>query len=127
MANWQSLHINGTDFSNVVLAYMGTAVSVVPVTESEDFRGNKTFVYSGTFTKTVVFKKNDMQYSRDKEGVQMTAPAYLMQEFNTGTAVKRGDKIVVGTGTGSVWRVHNAVNYPTESPIYTYSELYVWT
>lgn len=116
--------IGSSDFIDNELADFGTSVSHVPVTETEDWRGNKTLVFSGTSSRTVVLHKRTVTYVRDKEGIKRESPAYLMHK--TGSTIKRGDKIVIGTGTESQWKVINVVGRPVQTPIFQYSDLYLW-
>jgi len=116
--------IGTADFEDNPLADFGTGVNWVTVTETVDFRGNKTLIFSGTTSITAVFHKRDKTYVRDKEGVRQLAPAYLMHKENSG--IKRGDKIVIGSGTGSEWKIINVLGRPVESPIYNFSDLHLW-
>lgn len=113
--------IGSGDFIGNLLADLGTSISHVPVTEVLDFRGNKTVVFSGTSTKTVVFYDKRDAYSRDKTGTLMQLPAIMLHLTDSG--IKRGDKIIFGTGTGSEWKVEGV---DKRRGIYAYSELYLW-
>ena len=117
-----NIGVGSDDFKNNALADLGQTVTHVPSTETEDFRGNKTFVFSGTTTLTAIFHKREKTYIRDKKGVRQLSPAYLMH--NIGSGIKKGDKIIVGSGTGSEWKVHNILN---RRDVYQFSDLYLWS
>jgi len=116
-----SVGIGSDDFKNNELKDFGQTVTHVPVAETEDFRGNKTFVFSGTTTLTAVFHKRNKTYIRDKYGVRQLSPAFL--KHNIGSDIKKGDKIIVGSGTGSEWKVFNVLD---RRSVYNFSDLYLW-
>ncbi len=121
---WASIGIGTSDFINNALADQGTSVSLVPAQITEHESGRKSVIFSGTSTKTVVFHIRTIDYQRTKEGIRQLAPAYMMHQ--TDSDIKRGDKIIIGTGTASEWKVKNVVPTPKEEPHFNYSDMYVW-
>ncbi len=121
---WADIGIGTADFINNALADQGTSVSHVPVAITEHEDGRKDFVFSGTASKTVIFHIRHITYERTKEGIRQLAPAYMMHQ--TDSTIKRGDKIIIGSGTASQWKVKNVVPTPKEGPHFHYSDMYVW-
>lgn len=109
------------DFDNNEWTDFGQSISHVPVTITEDWRGSKTNVFTGTATITAVFHKRDITFIRNKDGIRQLAPAFLMHKQDSG--IKRGDKVIIGTGTGSEWKVHNVIN---RRNVYQFSDLYLF-
>lgn len=113
--------IAAADFTDNAFSDFGQTVTHVPVTLTENFKGNTVAVFSGTASVTAVFHVRKNEFVRDKDGVRQLAPAYLM--YRISESIKRGDKIIVGTGTGSVWKVDNPIN---RRDVYMYTDLYLW-
>ena len=124
MTGLEDIGIGKADFEDNALKDFGQSVTHVPRTETEDFRGNKTFVYTGTATITAVFHKRSITYVRDEKGVRMFAPAYLMSK--TADNVSEGDKIIVSSGTGSEWKVHEKIQRADSTGIFNFHDLYLW-
>lgn len=130
-----SLAIVGIGTSDIIdfpIADIGTTVTHVKVTETEDFRGNKTEIFTGTNSKKVILVVRGRDNQRVKPGVRNLAPAYMMYrtshsiDVDTGTGIKKNDKIIVGTGTFSEYRVFNPRPILKGDPVAYHADLYLW-
>jgi hypothetical protein len=122
MTGLSSIGISETDFTGNAYADFAESVTLVPVTEDQaGFRGGTVQVFSGTSTISAIFHIFSKGYTREKDGIRFESPAFLMSRASDN--VKRGDKIIVGTGTGNTWKVQNTIS---RRGIYVYSELYSW-
>jgi len=111
--------INEDDFLQNEYEDFGSDITHVSATETEDFRGNKTVIFSGTSTIHAVFHKREITYQRTDSGIRKLAPAYLMHKTDSG--IKRGDKIIAN---GEEWKVFNVIN---RDGIFLFSDLYLWS
>jgi hypothetical protein len=110
------------DFIDNIIADFGESVTHIPVTVTEDVRGNEVRVFSGTTTITAHVLVRSIDYVRDKTGIQKLAPAYMQSKDSDG--VKAGDMIIVSVGT---FKVFNTIaREAAQSGLYVYSELYYW-
>ena len=113
--------IGTADFWNNENTDFGSNITHVVVNETELETGKINRVFSGTNTQRCTFHKRTILYERTPEGERQLAPAYLMHDIDSG--IKKNDKIIVGTGTGSEWRVFNVLN---RDEVFNFSELFVW-
>ena len=80
-------------FENQVLGTFGKTITRYASTETEDFRGNKTYSFASGTSITGILHRYGKQpdISRDKEGYSEMADGYLM--VTVATTVNIGDKI----------------------------------
>lgn len=117
-----TMGITNSDFKNGPLADMGVTVTVTPVTETEDFRGNKTFTDGTTYEETVIFIQNVDERLRERYGITKGKAALILYENDSNIHV--GDKISVTLGDGTyVYKVYNQID---RDGIYRVSVLYYW-
>uniref|UniRef100_A0A6H2A316 Uncharacterized protein n=1 Tax=viral metagenome TaxID=1070528 RepID=A0A6H2A316_9ZZZZ len=116
------LGITNADFINGPLADLEVSVTVTPVTETEDFRGNKTFTDGTPYAETVIFLQELDEKMREKFGVTEGKASLILYENTSNINV--GDKITIVLGDGTyVFKVYNQID---RDGICRVSVLYYW-